>query len=112
MLDRSRPPRKDSLRNCANCRWPSGLLSEPLQLGLGRSFQESLGGGGWKDRVPQQGVPDVPSKAPAGVLRDDDQGLGAGPRLDGRLDDVRFGREAIVQERGDDAGVGVLAERE
>jgi hypothetical protein len=46
------------------------------------------------------------------VLRDDDQGLGAGPRLDGRLDDVRFGREAIVQEGGDDAGVGVLAERE
>jgi hypothetical protein len=108
MLDLARATRKDSLRDRANSRGGSELLLQMLELPVHGLVEEGLSRGGWQARVPEQGIPDAPPEAPARVPRDGLQGRRPDARLGRRLEDVGLGREAVIQEGGDDPDVRVL----
>jgi len=107
MLDRSHPPRKDSLSNLAHLRRTGRLPTEQLELPVGQAIQERLGGRWGQRRVSQEGVPDAALEAPAGVPGDSRQGGGLRARLRRGLHDVRLGYEPVIQHRFEDAGVRV-----
>lgn len=112
MLDRSYAPRKNSLGNLSNLRRARRLGSEKVELPVGQSGQQRFGGRRRERRVAQQRLEDPAAQPPTRVCRDRLQGSGAGPRLGGGLHDVRFRSEPVVQDRAQDASVGVQAEDE
>jgi hypothetical protein len=81
-----------------------------LELPVDGLVEEGLGRGGWQARVTEQGIPDAPPEAPAGVPRDGLQRVGPDARLGRRLEDVGLGRKAVIQEGRDDPDVRVLPE--
>ena len=107
MLVSCGPFRKNSFRAGAKNPREAGVLEQLAQIARRRRRQEGEAGGGRKRRVAQEGAAHPGPQGPARVGGDDRQGIRVGLQPGGGLNDVRLGREPVVEDRGHHPGVGI-----
>src|SRR6202171_3520601 len=110
MLDPCGPFRKNSFRAGRKNLRNAPVFQQLPQFSPRGGGQKTQAGGGRKRRVAQEGAAHTRTEGPARVGCDRRQRLRLRLRPHGGLQDIRFGREAVVQEGRDDARVRIEPE--